>query len=93
MREQPCNCAARGRHDERSRLGCARTSIPRRQDVDRDARAQYPPGVSDSDSVQVQNLQQFGYDATMQAEWQRKVADGAFCAANNVVDAPPVPAR
>lgn len=44
--------------------------------------------MNESDHAQIETLEAFGYDAEMQADWQRKVADGAFCAANNVVDAP-----
>jgi len=44
--------------------------------------------VSASDEQQIEALSQFGYDAAMQTDWQKKVADGTYAAANNVVDAP-----
>ena len=43
--------------------------------------------VSASDEQQIEALSQFGYDAAMQTDWQKKVADGTYAAANNVVDA------
>ncbi len=43
--------------------------------------------VTATDQQQIEALAPFGYDPTMQAAWQRGVADGTFAAANNVVDA------
>jgi len=43
--------------------------------------------VNATDQALLERLSQFGYDATLQAAWQRQVADGTFSAANNVVDA------
>ena len=44
--------------------------------------------MSASDEQQIEALSKFGYDAAMQQSWQKKVADGTYTAANNVVDAP-----
>ena len=44
--------------------------------------------VNASDQAQLDHLTQFGYDATVQAAWQRQVADGIFSAANNVIEGP-----
>jgi len=44
--------------------------------------------VSANDQEQIKALSQFGYDETMQASWQRAVADGSYSTKNNAVDAP-----
>ncbi|MCK5941030.1 MAG: hypothetical protein KAI24_03595, partial [Planctomycetes bacterium] len=44
--------------------------------------------MSASDQQQIAALSKYGYDAAMQASWQRGVADGTFAPAHNVVTEP-----
>lgn len=41
--------------------------------------------VNDLDPRQLASLARFGFDPSLQQDWQQKVADGTFSAANNVV--------
>ena len=56
--------------------------------MERAARPDSLCAVSANDQDQIGVLQSYGYDAALQRSWQKGVADGAFAASNNLVDAP-----